>query len=202
MNNDPGLHDLIHQIGNGDPSAIEALHDRMRRPLMRYLYNRYSPPLQQEDIEDVIQYTLIQVLLYACSYKGEHNEASARKWIFDIARNRALRLIKITKATSAHISLDDDQNDKNDEGTSNLSGIQFVASDNTEDQALDAIFIQEVSLYAGTLSERERSIIAMRVEELTIEEIGENFRLSKPRISQILHGIVRNARHRFGMDEF
>lgn len=202
MNNEPDLHDIIHRIGNGDPSAIEAIYDRMRRPLMRYLCNRYSPPLVHEDIEDVIQYTFIQVLLYAQSYRGAHNEASAKKWVFDIARNRAMRLMKISKAASAHISLDDEQNEKDDEGTSNLSGIQFEASENTEDQALDAIFIQEVNLYASALSDRERAIIGMRIEELTLEEIGENFRLSKPRISQILHGIVRNARHRFGIDEY
>jgi RNA polymerase sigma factor (sigma-70 family) len=202
MNNEPGLHELIHQIGDGDPSAIEAIHDRMRRPLQRYLQSRYSPPLEPEDVEDVVQYTFIQIFLYARTYRGAHNEASAKKWIHDIARHRAIRLMKVAKLTSTYISFEnDDENDKNDGEKGIMLPAQFVSSESTEDQALNAILIQEVSLYASTLSDRERDIIAMRTRDLKLNEIGENFRLSKPRISQILNGIVRNARRRFGMDE-
>ena len=201
MNSEPGLHELIHQIGNGDPSAIEAIHDRIRRPLMRYLQNRYSPPLVHEDVEDVVQYTFIQILLYAWSYRGDYNEASAKKWIFDIARHRALRLIKITKITSSYVRLEDDSNDISEEEENGMSGRQFVSAENTEEQALNEIFIQEVGIYAETLSDRERTIVSMRTKESTLEEIGETFRLSKPRISQILNGIVRTARRHFGLDE-
>ncbi len=83
------LHDLLHRIGNGDPLALEELESAIRQPLIRYLVNQFSPKLSNYDIEDSIQFTLIQIWRYASDYRGLHNDASARRLIFKIAKHRS-----------------------------------------------------------------------------------------------------------------
>ena len=201
MNNEPVLHELIHQIGNGDSLAIEALYDKMRRPLLRYLQNRFVPPLEDDDLEDIVQFTFIQIFLHASSYRGVHDEASARKWMFGIARNRAFRTVEVAGRTVSFTSLEKDLSD-GDEDERRLFAAQLVSPENTEEQAFDELLIQEIRTYIETLPERERKIMINRMEKSTLAEIGRNVRLTKPRINQILNGILRDMRRHFGPDQF
>ncbi len=197
MNYDPGLHNLIRQIGNGDTSALERLIAEIGESLGRYLSNRYMPPLTREDIEDVVEITFIKVYLNARSYKGIFKNASAKNWIFSIARNLAIRLVH---SGPVSLSLDDEKHKKEDGGEPS-AGILLVSTDNTEDQALDLYLLKEFRNYVQALPEREREILKMRIDDLSLDQIAAHFQVSKARISQILTGIVRNARNYFGVDE-
>ncbi len=200
MNNDPGLHDLIRQIGNGDPLALEALIAKISEPLRRSLSNRFIPPLTREDIEDVVQYTFIKVYFHARSYKGTFNNASARNWIFSIARHMAIRMGQLAKSHPVYLSLDEEWHKKEDGDEPSL-GITPVSPDNTEEQAIDLILLEEFRKYFRTLPEREQEILRMKIDDFNLDQIGRRFQLSKARISQILTGIAREARDHLGLDE-
>src|SRR5690242_14017319 len=104
--NHKDLHDLLHRIADRDALALAELDLAIRQPLLRYLTNRFSPNLSNDDAEDVIQYTLIQIWRYAPTYRGRNSGSSARRWIFDIAKNRSLRVLK--SQAIGLISMNDD----------------------------------------------------------------------------------------------
>jgi len=77
--------------------------------------------------------------------------------------------------------------------------LENVATE-TGESALDRlIYEEEVAAILGRLTPRERDVLTLRYglageESLTLEEIGEKFRLTRERIRQIEEGAVRKIR--------
>lgn len=187
------LHDLLHRIGNGDLLALEDLESAIRQPLKGYLINQFSPKLSGDDIEDVIQFTLIQIWRYAPDYRGLHNEASARRLIFKIAKHRSLRILKSQSIGS--ISLDDERKANGRNERCSKTGDQYLSSDNTEDMALKNLVWREVGLLIETLPDHEKAVFFLRMEQgLTMDQIGMKVKRSKPRVKQILDSILSKIR--------
>jgi RNA polymerase sigma factor (sigma-70 family) len=187
------LHDLLHRIGNGDPLALEELESAIRQPLKRYLINQFSPKLSEDDIEDIIQFTLIQIWRYASEYRGLHNDASARRLIFKIAKHRSWRILKSQR--NGLISLDDERIDNGKNEQRSKAERQYVSNENTEDAALKKLIWREVGLLLETLPDHEKAVFRLRMEQgLTMDEIGVKVERSKPRVKQILDSILLKIR--------
>ena len=157
------LHDLLHRIGNGDPLALEELDSAIRQPLMRYLVNQFSPKLSNDDIEDIIQFTLIQIWRYATDYRGLHNDASARRLIFKIAKHRSWRILKFQR--NGLVSLDDEGKSSGKSEHHSKTKRQYASSDNTEDLALKNLVWREVGSLIETLSDQEKAVFHLRMEQ-------------------------------------
>lgn len=187
------LHDLLHRIGNGDPLALEELDSAIRQPLMRYLVNQFSPKLSNDDIEDIIQFTLIQIWRYAPDYRGLHNDASARRLIFKIAKHRSWRILKFQR--NGLVSLDDEGKSSGKSEHHSKTKRQYASSDNTEDLALKNLVWREVGSLIETLSDQEKTVFRLRMEQgFTMDEIGMKVKRSKPRVKQILDSILLKIR--------
>jgi RNA polymerase sigma factor (sigma-70 family) len=187
------LHDLLHRIGNGDPLALEELDSAIRQPLMRYLVNQFSPKLSNDDIEDIIQFTLIQIWRYAPDYRGLHNDASARRLIFKIAKHRSWRILKFQR--NGLVSLDDEGKSSGKSEHHSKTKRQYASSDNTEDLALKNLVWREVGSLIETLSDQEKAVFRLRMEQgFTMDEIGMKVKRSKPRVKQILDSILLKIR--------
>lgn len=187
------LHDLLHRIGNGDPLALEELDSAIRQPLMRYLVNQFSPKLSNDDIEDIIQFTLIQIWRYAPDYRGLHNDASARRLIFKIAKHRSWRILKFQR--NGLVSLDDEGKSSGKSEHHSKTKRQYASSDNTENLALKNLVWREVGSLIETLSDQEKAVFRLRMEQgFTMDEIGMKVKRSKPRVKQILDSILLKIR--------
>lgn len=191
----PDLHDLLHRVGKGDSLALEELDSEIRQPLTNFLYKQFSTSLSEDDIEDIIQYTLIQIWRIAPDYLGSNGNASAKSMINQIARHRALRLLKSYKHEMFSLN---DSDDDSESGGNNLGSHlknHNTSRNVTEDQALKKIIWQEVNSLIESLPEHEKTIFRLRMEQgLTMDEIGARVERSKPRVKQILDSILSKIR--------
>ena len=112
MKESKSLNDLILSIGDGDPSAFEALYNKMSGPLYNRVLMRYGSILGEQDAEDVIHNTLLKIYQYAPRYRGAYNDKGARKWIYKIIRTQAMRMVRAKQRVL--ISIDDSEDDTND----------------------------------------------------------------------------------------
>lgn len=183
-----GLHALILQIAQGSDVAFETLYNSMHAPLSRYVASKFSGQLSQTDIEDITQYTFLQILLRANTYRGKHTDNSAKKWIFTIARNRAFKVLKIL--STLPVSMEAYRPNASEPDLPALE-YEFPAQDNTEKEAINTLLIETVIRICTSLSRRDREMLVMRFEEKrTLKEIGNRYNLSSPRIKQIVDHIL------------
>ena len=77
----------ILDIASGDREAIGVIYDRAYKQIYSVAW---SVVKNHEDAEDVSQETLCEILRCASAYRG----GNAKAWIFAIARNRAIELVK------------------------------------------------------------------------------------------------------------
>ena len=138
MSEELGIHQLILQSACGDTRSFEALYDRLHQPLARLLVPKYCPPLQQEDIEDAIQITFMQIWRYAPRYRGNNSEKSARSWIYKIAYRQVNKMAVVARNMSL-VFLDEEKESKDAEGDCTTYQLEVAAPDNTEEQGLTAI---------------------------------------------------------------
>ncbi len=205
----PSLHELIRMTGNGDPSAFDTLCARMRQPLLRQILWRYSPTLTKEDAEDVIQNTFIKVLLHASDYGGAHDEASAKNWIFTIARREALKVIATSNRSP--VSLDglreygheSDDDPAVPERSVLSSDLNWEGEGTVENRTARAGILERIFSSIQRLSVEERRMLVLRFGyEYTFEDLGKDIGRSKPRAKQIIDGLIERMRNALGKDFF
>jgi len=195
-----GIHQLILQSASGDTRSFEILYDRLHQPLVRLLVPKYCPPLRTEDIEDAIQHTFIQVWRYAHLYRGQHDDKSARSWIYKIAHRQANKMARVFREMNLKY-LDEEKESMDTEGDCSSYHLVVESPDNTEQQAMTAIFVERCLLFVKSLPERDRTVFLDHYNEAkTFEEIGIKFGLSKPRVKQIWDGILLRARRVLGSE--
>jgi RNA polymerase sigma factor (sigma-70 family) len=197
---DANLHKTLKQIGSGDSSALESLVKQIRRPLTNYLMKKYSTSLVEEDINDAVQYTIEQIWRQAGAYRGSYNNASAKKWIFTIADRHCWKLIEASRKYP-HISLDayaDGRENQDSQHDQSIYEYGIPAPEDTAYSAETLLFWQEVKLYVNSLSEKERIVFLSWFEQgLNMREIGLKIRRSKPRVKQILDGILTKIKSQY-----
>jgi len=200
------LHDLIRMLGDGDPTAFDALYARMRQPLYNKLMWKYKYSLTKEDAEDIVQNTFIKITLYASRYNGLHTEASARNWMYKIASSEAIKIIKKSKRLLNSIDDHGDgyQSERNSavpDGSRNTFGLIQEGRHSVEERAERSISLKEISSSVQHLTVEERKMLTMRFEDgLTFEEIGHEIGRTKPRAKQIIDGLVGKIRKAIGVD--
>lgn len=106
---------------------------------------------------------------------------------------------KFRKVATGSIILNDKINEEGDELHELIEDVSFKQEDNY--YAMDADVKIELNRILSVLDEREREIIEcyfgvnIEGEPMTLETIGERFKLSKERIRQIKEKAIRKLRH-------
>lgn len=209
MEKNDSLHNLLLRLGNGDPSAFDALYVRMREPLCNKILSKYGSTLSMEDAEDAVQNAFIRIKHHASGYNGKYNEASAHKWLNTIVFHEAFKMVEASKRIS--ISLDDDKDGTYDfaqnkdavpEGSPYKSDLYREGSRSVEDHAERAILLGKVLAGAQQcLTVEEMRLLSMRFSfEYTFEQIGCEIGKTKVRAKQIIDALIERIRKSIGVD--
>jgi len=199
------LHELVKMIGNGDPTAFDALYARMRQTLVNKLLWNYRHSLTKEDAEDIVQNTFIKITQYASRYNGLYTEASAKSWMYKIAFSEAIKIINVSKRLSS--SIDDEsgthseRNSAVPDGSRRPSGSTQEGRRSVEEHAEKSISLKKVSSSVKRLTVEEQKMLTLRFEdEFTFEQIGKEIGRTKPRAKQIIDGLVGKIRKAIGAE--
>jgi RNA polymerase sigma factor (sigma-70 family) len=185
------LHTLILRIAKGDETSFEILYDQMNEQVSKHIASKFRRQLRPRDVEDIMQYTFLQVWRKAGSYRGKHTNNSAKSWIYTIARNRASKVSKSMGTMPISIESDYSYRPTDHKDSPSVHERKFSSSDNTENEAFDKLMSSRVIEMCKKLPQRDRDMLIMRFEERrTFKEIGKNHNLSSPRIKQIIDGIL------------
>lgn len=113
----PNLHNLIEEISNGDKEAFSLFYEKVHQPLVNHLKIQYSQYLSDEDIEDIVQMTMIKILRAISSPKRRPSPyISTQSWVYSIANaetDRVLKIIKKYYQDPARFTKDMDEKEKN-----------------------------------------------------------------------------------------
>lgn len=160
---------------------MEALHHCLFPWITRLVWKHYHPPLDFQDAEDVASEVVTQVWRYASRYRGSYAEASARRWILQMAHHRASRRLKALRQPLL-LSLEDCA----------MSPTLVRAPKRGLEDALD--LQQTWARFLASCTPRERQILRWRYEGLTLAEIGQRLGISGPRVHQVLRHLARRFR--------
>ncbi len=183
------LHILILRIAQGDEASFEALYDQMYAPIFGYIASKFRKQLRQKDVEDIMQYTFLQIWRKANAYRGSHTNNSAKKWMYTIARNKAYKVAKVSRLMP--ISIENYFRSKDSEDSQSAYEYEFQSQDHTENEVIETLMSNKVVDICKKLPKREQDMLVMRFrEERKLREIGEKHNLSSPRIKQIIDQIL------------
>src|SRR5215217_2927591 len=154
---------LVDLVRAGSDPAFEAIVERYRRALMRYV-TRLLPP---ERAEDVVQQAFVK------AYEAMHRnsaELNLRPWLYRIAHNGALNALRDHGA--AHAELSD-----------TIDGVE------RPDQAFErTLGLRELVVAVQALPDRQRSAILLReMEGWSYEEIATALGVSDGAVRQLLN---------------
>jgi RNA polymerase sigma factor (sigma-70 family) len=154
---------LVDLVRAGSDPAFEAIVERYRRPLMRYV----SRLLQPERAEDVVQQAFVK------AYEAMHRDAAElnlRPWLYRIAHNGALNALR--DRALGHAELHD-----------RIDGVE------RPDQALErTLGLRELVVAVQALPERQRSAILLReLEGRSYEEIAVALGVTDGAVRQLLN---------------
>jgi RNA polymerase sigma factor (sigma-70 family) len=91
---------LIARVRAGDDRAFEALYDRHHRPLLAFCRHLLG---SQEEAEDALQHTFIAAHR---ALRSDERPVALRAWLFTIARNRCLSLLRTRRNVVALTELE------------------------------------------------------------------------------------------------
>jgi RNA polymerase sigma factor (sigma-70 family) len=154
---------LVDLVRAGSDPAFEAIVERYRRALMRYV----TRLLQPERAEDVVQQAFVK------AYEAMHRDAAElnlRPWLYRIAHNAALNALR--DRSLGHAELDE-----------RIDGVE------RPDQAFErTVGLREVLVAVQALPERQRDAILLReLEGRSYEEIGATLGVSDGAVRQLLN---------------
>ncbi len=148
----PGREELITaRASDGDREAFAAIFGRYHQDLYRYCRSILRDP---DDAEDALQSAMLSALR---SLPGERREISLRPWLFKVAHNHA---ISILRARGREVSVDPA-----------LAGLQADGREGEiESRARLRALLEDLEL----LTERQRAALTLReLSGLSFEEVGE-----------------------------
>src|SRR3954447_4510611 len=154
---------LVDLVRAGSDPAFEAIVERYRRALMRYVSRLLSP----ERAEDVVQQAFVK------AYEAMHRnsaELNLKPWLYRIAHNGALNALRDRSA--AHAELSD-----------TIDGVE------RPDQAFErSVGLRELVVAVQALPERQRSAILLReMEGRSYEEIATALGVTDGAVRQLLN---------------
>jgi RNA polymerase sigma factor (sigma-70 family) len=154
---------LVDLVRAGSDPAFEAIVERYRRALMRYV-SRLLPP---ERAEDVVQQAFVK------AYEAMHRSAAElhlRPWLYRIAHNGALNALRDRGLTHAELS-------------DAIDGVE------RPDQAFErAAGLRDLVVAVNALPERQRNAILLReMEGRSYEEIALALGVTDGAVRQLLN---------------
>ncbi len=161
---------LVDLVRAGSDPAFEAIVERYRRALMRYV-SRLLPP---ERAEDVVQQAFVK------AYEAMHRDAAElnlRPWLYRIAHNGALNALR--DRALGHAELDE-----------RIDGVE------RPDQALErTLGLRNLVVAVQALPERQRNAILLReLEGRSYEEIAMALGVTDGAVRQLLNRARKSLR--------
>jgi len=162
---------LAQRAANGDRRAFEQIFERHHQAVYRYCR---SILVNSEDAADALQNTMTAVLH---SLHGETREIALKAWIFRIAHNEALNIVRRRRP---QVELDD---------------AQACPRPSLESGVLASERLRQLVADVQTLPERQRGALVMReLNDLGYDEIAAVFGVSEGAARQTVHE-ARTALH-------
>lgn len=147
--------DLVRRCARGEEGAFRTLVERVERPLINFII-RYLG--DRDAAEDVFQDTLVRVLRNIADFEPQ---ASLTTWIFTIARNRCLDILKAKKR---HREVSMDAPRREDGGrVIDFRDILRERGRGPEEGAAKREWEERVQRALGTLSPAKREALVLRV---------------------------------------
>src|SRR5688500_12810644 len=87
--------ELARAAGSGDVAAFEALYERHHRPLLSFSRHMLG---RVHDAEDVVQHTFAAA---DAAFREDRVPASVRAWLYTVARNRCISLLRARRDDQA-----------------------------------------------------------------------------------------------------
>jgi RNA polymerase sigma factor (sigma-70 family) len=154
---------LVDLVRAGHEPAFEAIVTRYRGALLRYV-ERFLP---RERAEDAVQQTFVRA--YEAMLR-EHSELQLRPWLYRIAHNTALNVLRDRALRHSELPDGLDGVERPDEAFARMQGLRDVLS------AVKA------------LPDRQRDAIVLReLEGRTYDEIAAELNVSDGSVRQLLH---------------
>jgi len=169
-----GDFELLQRTAGGDRAAFSVFVERHQAAIFRHASHLTS---RREDAEDLLQETFLSALRAAGQFRGD---ASARTWLFTIARNASLRryLAKDAGRTSG-------------EDEADLETLALRAgwgAENPESLAILAQNRARLEAALASLNPGEREVILLRdIEGFSGEETASILGLSLAAVKSRLH---------------
>ncbi|WP_133487706.1 RNA polymerase sigma factor [Aliiroseovarius marinus] len=113
---DAELKSLIHRIGKGDKTALDALYRQMERPLYRFINIKLNDPYLSADI---LQEVFLDVWKGAAAFEGR---SAVKTWMFSIAYRKVIDVFR----KNARLTITDDLPEQLDEAPSAVAQISAV----------------------------------------------------------------------------
>jgi len=175
MNKTMSLEISLEALIAGDRAEFARLVDTYSSPIYRLGLRMLGTP---QDAEDVLQNTFLNVLTHLSTFEGR---SSLSTWIYRIAANEALMLIRKKKPEVNIERSDDAQAGDNDE---DLLPTQFVDwSALPEDELLSGEGKKALDSAIQTLPESMRIVFVLRdVEGLSIKETADALNLTETNV--------------------
>lgn len=200
-----GLHLLIRKSAKGDAQAQEELFTELYQPLFDHILSRFGNALCEQDVEEIVQQTILQIYIHAETFQGAHDASSAWQWAYQIARNQAHKWVRIYQRSMSvwEKVLADSEYESRDESEL-FDAILLVyeprsLDDSIEEQVCNLLVLQAARAYLAQLSPREQEILRLRHDEqYTMERIAEVYGVKRARIHQILTAIHLKLRRKLG----
>ncbi|RPI90132.1 MAG: sigma-70 family RNA polymerase sigma factor [Chloroflexi bacterium] len=156
----------------GDRAEFARLVDAYSSPIYRLGLRMLGNP---QDAEDVLQNTFLNVLTHISEFEGRSSLAT---WLYRIAANEALMLLRRKKP---EVNLDDFEADENDEDLLPTRFMDWSAL--PEDQLLTGEGKMTLDRAIQTLPESMRLVFLLRdVEGLSIRETADALNLTETNV--------------------
>lgn len=187
---------MSNKIIGGDSLSLEKLQSGNKDEFAR-LVERYSDPIYRlaikmlgntQDAEDVLQETFLKAFRSIQNFKGF---SSAGTWLYRIAVNEALMLIRKRKPEQKQVVLDADESD-DDQIPVQIADWEPVP----EDQLMSAENLTHLNALVQSLSPALRVVFLLRdVQEMSVKETAEVLGISEESVK------TRLSRARFKLRE-
>jgi len=197
--------DLLKDVENGDPSAVNRLLDRHREAVRRMVQMRLDQAVARRvDASDVVQ----DVLLEASQRLSDYIRSPSMPfhlWLRQLAKDRIIDMHRRHRAAQRR-SVDREQNissfASDDQSAADLTALLRDAELTPAASALRKEMEERFVLALDQLDESEREIVIMRhFEHLGNGEVAEALGLSAPAAGMRYLRAIRRLRELLGTDD-
>ena len=197
--------DLLKDVENGDPAAVNRLLDRHREAVRRMVQMRLDQAVARRvDASDVVQ----DVLLEASQRLSDYIRSPSMPfhlWLRQLAKDRIIDMHRRHRAAQRR-SVDREQNissfASDDQSAADLTALLRDAELTPAASALRKEMEERFVLALDQLEENEREIVIMRhFEHLGNGEVAEALGLSAPAAGMRYLRAIRRLRELLGSDD-